>query len=421
MKKYRTKSGKVEEKLPGINATVSPSEKVQIAMAGGANTLGDVQTILGQSGKRNNLKGQGAKHFVSFDHGEDKDDSSFSPGPGGGFGSYDTEAASDVNQGAVDAAAGIAAGKPGPGMFGGYSGGGGFQDPSGGSGYRDQTRNVPEQPPHSQYTTSDLKFRMDYSEKQDFDDWWGKGLLPGWKKGQSRWSQATKVYEDRREQEKREWEQGYKPAPRESTFSKTGNKARGTNLRSASDAASGIAPPVATSPEKTPTSPLTFWTDKPLPPVKEFNLVARSVDRLKPNAISDAPTFKEADYLSLEGFENRAYRTPGWTAAAAIAPFPFNIAALIGGAIADPGPGVAGHNNPRGPYSGWQATSPVFKPTPPPDDGGTERPACPKGSTKSASGACLPITSNNTTLAVVDKKDTRASRSQLRSQATRRA
>ena len=66
MKKYRTKSGKVEEKLPGINATVSPSEKVQIAMAGGANTLGDVQTILGQQGKMNNLKGQGAKHLDSF-------------------------------------------------------------------------------------------------------------------------------------------------------------------------------------------------------------------------------------------------------------------------------------------------------------------------------------------------------------------
>jgi len=66
MKKYRTKSGKVEEKLPGVNATVNPSEKAQIAMAGGANTLKDVQTILGQEGKRNNLKGQGAKHLVSF-------------------------------------------------------------------------------------------------------------------------------------------------------------------------------------------------------------------------------------------------------------------------------------------------------------------------------------------------------------------
>jgi hypothetical protein len=66
MKKYRTKSGMVEEKLPGVNATVNPSEKTQIAMAGGANTLKDVQTILGQEGKRNNLKGQGAKHLVSF-------------------------------------------------------------------------------------------------------------------------------------------------------------------------------------------------------------------------------------------------------------------------------------------------------------------------------------------------------------------
>jgi len=70
MRKYRTKSGKVEEKLPGIDATVSKSEKVQIAIAGGADTLKDVQTILGQEGKRNNLKGQGAKHLVSFYMGE---------------------------------------------------------------------------------------------------------------------------------------------------------------------------------------------------------------------------------------------------------------------------------------------------------------------------------------------------------------
>jgi hypothetical protein len=91
MKKYRTKSGNVEEKLPGINATVSPSEKAQIAMAGGANTLSDVQTILGQQGKRNNLKGQGAKHILSFDSesGEgmggqdDPDDPSDDPGPSG--------------------------------------------------------------------------------------------------------------------------------------------------------------------------------------------------------------------------------------------------------------------------------------------------------------------------------------------------
>jgi len=76
MKKYRTKSGKVEEKLPGINATVSPSEKVQIAMAGGANTLSDVQTILGQQGKRNNLKGQGAKHLVSYQADPGQDDES---------------------------------------------------------------------------------------------------------------------------------------------------------------------------------------------------------------------------------------------------------------------------------------------------------------------------------------------------------
>jgi len=85
------------------------------------------------------------------------------------------------------------------------------------------------------------------------------------------------------------------------------------------------------------------------------------------------------------------------------------------------GPGVAGHNNPPGPYSGWQATSPIPKLTPTPDDGGTETPACPKGSAKSASGICLPITSNNTTLAVVNEKDTRATRKQLRNRPERQA
>jgi hypothetical protein len=82
MRTYRTKSGKVEEKLQGVNATVNPSEKAQIAMAGGADTLKDVQTILGHEGKRNNLKGQGAKaaHLVSFDHSEDESGSSYSPG-----------------------------------------------------------------------------------------------------------------------------------------------------------------------------------------------------------------------------------------------------------------------------------------------------------------------------------------------------
>jgi len=71
MKKYRTKSGKVEEKLPGVNATVSKSEKAQIAMAGGADTIADVQAILGTPGKKNNLKGQGAKHLMSFQWGDE--------------------------------------------------------------------------------------------------------------------------------------------------------------------------------------------------------------------------------------------------------------------------------------------------------------------------------------------------------------
>jgi len=127
MKKYRTKSGKVEEKLPGINATVSPSEKAQIAMAGGANTLGDVQTILGISGKKNNLKGQGAKHLVSF-NGDDEF--------GGDFGSYDTEAATgpdsgyDPDEGGASGATSGVAGTPASGVSEFSSGGGDDSGPA---------------------------------------------------------------------------------------------------------------------------------------------------------------------------------------------------------------------------------------------------------------------------------------------------
>jgi hypothetical protein len=102
-KKYRTKSGKVEEKLPGINATVSPSEKAQIAMAGGANTLSDVQTILGQQGKRNNLKGQGAKNIVSFQWTDD-DFAGFSPNAPSSY----SLAEGTSNIGGLDVSGGIA-------------------------------------------------------------------------------------------------------------------------------------------------------------------------------------------------------------------------------------------------------------------------------------------------------------------------
>jgi len=85
MKKYRTKSGKVEEKLPGVNVTVSKSEKAQIAMAGGADTISDVQAILGTPGKKNNLKGQGAKHFVSYEH-DDMDTVGQQVGPSDDYG-----------------------------------------------------------------------------------------------------------------------------------------------------------------------------------------------------------------------------------------------------------------------------------------------------------------------------------------------
>jgi hypothetical protein len=104
MRKYRTKAGTVEEKLQGVNATVNPSEKAQIAMAGGADTLKDVQTILGQEGKRNFLKNQGAKHIVSFYMGEggymgsdDISDSGFAPSDIGD--SYSPPAAPDFGYG----------------------------------------------------------------------------------------------------------------------------------------------------------------------------------------------------------------------------------------------------------------------------------------------------------------------------------
>jgi hypothetical protein len=92
MRKYRTKSGNIEEKLPGINATVNPSEKVQIAMAGGVDSIQGVRDVLGLQGKTNNLKGQGAKNIISFDTGAGGDDASddadgeadaSSPGEGG--------------------------------------------------------------------------------------------------------------------------------------------------------------------------------------------------------------------------------------------------------------------------------------------------------------------------------------------------
>jgi len=261
MKKYRTKSGKVEEKLPGINATVSPSEKVQIAMAGGADTLKDVQTILGQEGKRNNLKGQGAKHLVSFYEGMGGQDDPDEPG------------------------------QSEPDTFGGVEVGPNFADPDAESGI----------------------------------------YAPG---------VATVPFETAKEHNAR---RGREFAAIEDARIST------RNLRDANDWSSGLQ--------------------------GIGSLLSGNLLGVAKAGLSWALT--------------EAYLTPSQSDMSA-------------GRWAD-------------------LYSDIPKSTLSPDDGGVETPACPKGSTKSASGICLPITSNNTTLAVVNEKDTRATRGQLRSRATRRA
>jgi hypothetical protein len=92
MRKYRTKAGTIEEKLPGINATVNPSEKVQIAMAGGVDNIEGVRDVLGYEGKKNFIKGQGAKakHLVSFWSGAEADAAGAGDDPGADSGGDET-------------------------------------------------------------------------------------------------------------------------------------------------------------------------------------------------------------------------------------------------------------------------------------------------------------------------------------------
>jgi hypothetical protein len=386
-KKYRTKSGKVEEKLPGINATVSPSEKVQIAMAGGADTLKDVQDILGQQGKRNNLKGQGAKHLVSF----------FTQGMG-------YEGMDDPE------------GRAGVGGFGGSS-----------STTSDSDDTAPSPTPA---TTDYLKTQMDNAERQDRINA-SEGFLKDYIGGQSPWSRATEAYKNRLKEEEIRLEQGYEPAPRESTFSKTGNKARGTNLRSASDA--------ATSPEKTLASPLepggkAYDKEKHQPDYTDYSDPEVWKARSKKAFEATDPDWIDRAVRAVNPMDNW-YDLSKWKAAnlalTGSSAVSLNIPGVVAGVVKQaylesitswdpkdltPMPGLTGLEMEEFGNKGYD-----WKPTPTPDDGGTEKPACPRGSTKSASGICLPITSNNTTLAVVNEKDTRATRSQLRNRTTRQA
>ena len=96
-RKVYTKSGKPEQVLTlasGANVSVNNKElKILTNNSLKENTVGHVQVALGIPGKRNNLKGQGAKNITSFDTGAGGDDSSpdddadnASESPAGGVG-----------------------------------------------------------------------------------------------------------------------------------------------------------------------------------------------------------------------------------------------------------------------------------------------------------------------------------------------
>jgi len=387
MKKYRTKSGKVEEKLPGITATVSPSEKVQIAMAGGANTLGDVQTILGQSGKRNNLKGQGAKHIVSFQY-EDYE-----------YEAYATPA------------------DPG-------------QDPEEGE---------PSPTGSKPFTMTDLTAMQDSSPTPSGggDDW---GSVLDWQKGRK---------ESKEPQTKLDLTLGHFP-----TVDYIGNK---TKRRAAAQKQLEI--PLGDPIEVKDTRPQGVATESPFARQNLQDLIAKDdIENTKKDPGQDpegdtdiakystpdwSPVIQQAAFMTDRPFSMSNVPVAGfytqttyadaphrdvdrWSAGSALGDVVSAVTGIPGlgsvGKAIDPGSRMDDLKDP----SGWEhliADPPKepFTPTPTPDDGGVETPACPKGSTKSASGICLPITSNNTTLAVVNEKDTRATRKQLRNRPERQA
>jgi hypothetical protein len=378
-KKYRTKSGKVEEKLPGINATVSPSEKVQIAMAGGANTLGDVQTILGQQGKRNNLKGQGAKHFVSFDIYDDMAEGGYT-GPG-------SPAATSEDIG-YD-----------------YSSEGDWTLPSeGGRGPAELTNSEISGVAQFEFdkkTTGITRGPVSLAVKKDLT-----------RRGMYTTQRSVLRNEAGKELKKDDESPVIGPSPLE-----PGGKAYDKEKH---------------QPDYTDYSDPEVWRAKDEknwlksfgekgPSVLDYG--KREIDKLNPYTI---PGHLNIDYMRKLNLASGAL---------SLATMP--VSPITGAA------GVIKSMGMEAFYKSFQIPAPKDQipmpfmtskeaedyadlyapptPTPTPDEGGTEKPACPRGSTKSASGICLPITSNNTTLAVVNEKDTRATRAQLRGQATRRA
>jgi len=357
MKKYRTKSGKVEEKLPGINATVSPSEKVQIAMAGGANTLGDVQTILGQQGKMNNLKGQGAKHLVSFQY-ADYESEAYGIGPttDPGTGSQYGGSAGDFE--------GVTFGET-PSFDTGYSSDEGPELSSYPFTPDETTREKATTSALDKFTAANtyskakaasLKSKKQGSLLDDLELYGEPKDLPDRLTGEARKSVLDEVAKERAELNKQLDEENKQSLPSKVLQYHKENPELVAGAGLGLDLALGAAFPPA--------------------------LLAAGIGYIANKAMNQPKTTE--DTAAMED----------------ITPYGSTVQTA---AMEDIG------------------SIPTPPPPSPPDDGGTETPACPRGSTKSASGICLPITSNNTTLAVVDKKDTRATRSQLRTQATRRA
>jgi len=347
MKKYRTKSGKVEEKLPGINATVSPSEKVQIAMAGGANTLGDVQTILGQQGKRNNLKGQGAKHLMSFQ--------GFSEGPEEYSG--DTYGSDFGYGGEPGGVAEPTLADPTPSDFGKYGEPGGIARPDPGFGKYGEPSGIADPIP-SRHKQSNLP-----ALPVGFEPELGGGKV---------YNRALHTLPDRTnyqdpdywiEREEKNWK---------SSFGKEGPSLFDYGKR-----------------EIDKLDPYSYAGNLNIEYMRKLNLASGLASLA---TIPVSPITGAAGVIKSVGVEAfyKSFRTPD----------PEDQI---------PMPGMTSKEAED--YADLYAPSDLsdFKP-----DEGIEIKACPSGSTKSASGACLPITSNNTTLAVVDKKDTEATREELR-------
>jgi hypothetical protein len=362
MKKYRTKSGTVEEKLPGVNATVNPSEKTQIAMAGGANTLKDVQTILGQEGKRNNLKGQGAKHLVSFDY----ESEAYGVGPSG-F-SYGDDDISYSQAFGLDAPKGYTTAPAADPMGGGESG---MPTILTDKPFDPDLYSV-ERAPEARHTAKPSKVSKGAVQVQDPDP------------------DKVEEYEvDRRAKE----------GPAKSPFSKAPSPASKPESK---------LDPIMTAKVQQQQQLTKEEFDKAYP-IQEFIMTPRSIDRL--GKLQEERGFivpeteeqiEEAKPSIAQKAMDDLARNPGLYIAGTIlsktvpglqlAPVGTLLSAAFG-----KGPGVAGHNNPPGPYSGTQATSPVTTPAP---DYGPEG-----GAPDAPKKKLIRSAANNTTLAIAEEGD----------------